>query len=222
MSLGFVFWYFNPIHRFLQTAYFEISPDIKHGDGLICSFPACRNRGVKFLYCAYCKDPVAKRNFRNQHSHADGAEGTIAAAQPSIQQTSHVASATGKQHDHKEATTEPSSELSMSKKRKMSTTQDVTEDDPLPTSSSGLKIGPASGNASSSEGDKSTSEHSDENDEISKKIASIDMARRSAWERLLVSRPSTDDNEVLAAWLVRVMAVSDLKKPFRSEDEESS
>jgi hypothetical protein len=75
---------------------------------------------------------------------------------------------------------------------------------------------------SSSEGDKSTSEQSDENDEISKKIASIDMARRSAWERLLVSRPSTDDNEELAAWLVRVMAVSDLKKPFRSEDEESS
>lgn len=36
----------------------------------MCSFPACRNRGVKFRYCVFCRDPVAKRSFRNRHNHA--------------------------------------------------------------------------------------------------------------------------------------------------------
>lgn len=206
--------FFNPIvdhDPSLQTAYFEISPDIKHGDGLICSFPACRNRGVKFLYCAYCKDPVAKRNFRNQHSHADGGEeGVIpsVAAQQSSARLTPV-----KQHNHDEATPTVPSAFATSKKRKMDAReQSVAEGD---------RIATASANAST-EGDRSASERSYENDEISKKIASIDKARRSAWERLLVSRPCTDQNEELAAWLIRVMAVSDLKKPFRYEDEENS
>lgn len=44
-----------------QTAYFKLPENVRHGQGLICSFPACRDRGIKFLYCIYCRDPVAKR-----------------------------------------------------------------------------------------------------------------------------------------------------------------
>jgi hypothetical protein len=40
-----------------------------HGSDLICSHSICRNGGVKFLYCAYCDAPVARRSFRTQHIH---------------------------------------------------------------------------------------------------------------------------------------------------------
>ena len=53
----------------LQTAYFVISEDAKHGEDLVCSYFACRNGGVKFRYCAYCMAPVAKRNFCRRHDH---------------------------------------------------------------------------------------------------------------------------------------------------------
>ena len=54
-----------------QTAHFIIPRDIQHGQDLICSHEACRNGGVKFCYCTFCRIPVAKRNFRIRHIHAD-------------------------------------------------------------------------------------------------------------------------------------------------------
>ncbi len=35
----------------------------------MCSYFACRNAGIKFRYCVYCKLPVAKRNFAKRHRH---------------------------------------------------------------------------------------------------------------------------------------------------------
>lgn len=58
-----------PVDHNFKTAYFVIPDGIEHGDELICSFPACRQAGVKFRYCVDCKVPVAKRNFRNRHRH---------------------------------------------------------------------------------------------------------------------------------------------------------
>lgn len=55
----------------LQTAYFVIPENVRHGEELICSYFACRNAGVKFRYCSHCKVPVAKRNFRKRHRHGD-------------------------------------------------------------------------------------------------------------------------------------------------------
>jgi hypothetical protein len=49
----------------------EIAEDAKHGKELICSFPACRNGGVKFLYCFYCKGAIARRHFRTFHLDRD-------------------------------------------------------------------------------------------------------------------------------------------------------
>ena len=37
----------------------------------MCSYPACRNAGVKFCFCTVCRIPVAKRNFRIRHNHCD-------------------------------------------------------------------------------------------------------------------------------------------------------
>ncbi len=54
-----------------QTAYFEISRDVAHGQHLYCSHPICRAAGVKFRYCLHCKKPVTKQNFRSRHLHAE-------------------------------------------------------------------------------------------------------------------------------------------------------
>jgi hypothetical protein len=58
-----------PVDHNFKTAYFVIPDGIEHGDELVCSYPTCRQAGVKFRYCLHCKVPVAKRNFRNRHRH---------------------------------------------------------------------------------------------------------------------------------------------------------
>jgi len=58
-----------PVDHNFKTAYFVIPDGIEHGDELVCSYPSCRQAGVKFRYCLHCKVPVAKRNFRNRHRH---------------------------------------------------------------------------------------------------------------------------------------------------------
>jgi len=59
-----------PMDHNIKTAYFVIPDDIKHGTELLCSYFACRNAGIKFRYCVYCKLPVAKRNFAKRHRHS--------------------------------------------------------------------------------------------------------------------------------------------------------
>jgi hypothetical protein len=60
----------------LQTAYFVIPGNAKHGESLTCSHKKCRDLGVKFYFCAHCNIPVAKRCFRLRHHHSeDGAAG---------------------------------------------------------------------------------------------------------------------------------------------------
>eukprot|EP00934_Nitzschia_sp_Nitz4_P001045 Nitzschia sp. Nitz4//scaffold116_size91068//60740//62058//NITZ4_004962-RA/size91068-processed-gene-0.44-mRNA-1//1//CDS//3329533590//1045//frame0 len=59
----------------VQTAYFVIRDDIKHGEGLQCSHSQCRSRGIRFVYCQVCGIPVAKINFTTRHSHLETSEG---------------------------------------------------------------------------------------------------------------------------------------------------
>jgi hypothetical protein len=62
---------------FHQTAFFEVENDASHGAELVCSFPACRNGGIKFVWCKYCEVPVSKRSFKSQHSHVDLRESNV-------------------------------------------------------------------------------------------------------------------------------------------------
>ena len=59
----------------MKNAFFQVRPTTKHGDGLVCCFPKCRDNGIKFRYCAYCKDAIAKRCFRIKHTHGNSFEG---------------------------------------------------------------------------------------------------------------------------------------------------
>eukprot|EP00814_Leptocylindrus_danicus_P001366 CAMPEP_0116004296 /NCGR_PEP_ID=MMETSP0321-20121206/522_1 /TAXON_ID=163516 /ORGANISM="Leptocylindrus danicus var. danicus, Strain B650" /LENGTH=522 /DNA_ID=CAMNT_0003472579 /DNA_START=27 /DNA_END=1595 /DNA_ORIENTATION=+ len=74
-----------PVDHNFETAYFELTPDMEHGAELICSYDLCRNCGIKFRYCKFCKAPVAKRNFQKLHSHAEDAANVAVAGSPSTQ-----------------------------------------------------------------------------------------------------------------------------------------
>ena len=50
---------------------FGLGQEYEHGAELQCSHPICRQSGIKFRYCAFCKKAVAKRNFRKRHAHND-------------------------------------------------------------------------------------------------------------------------------------------------------
>ena len=52
-----------------KTAYFVVPKDVEHGDGLRCSHVMCQNKGIRFVYCQFCKVPVAKINFTTRHKH---------------------------------------------------------------------------------------------------------------------------------------------------------
>mmetsp|Transcript_21788 Transcript_21788/g.45820 ORF Transcript_21788/g.45820 Transcript_21788/m.45820 type:complete len:964 (-) Transcript_21788:155-3046(-) len=63
-----------PTHN-AATAFLTLKPEVNHGDELTCSYPDCQKLGVKFRYCAMCKVPVSKRNFRSRHSHRKSVSG---------------------------------------------------------------------------------------------------------------------------------------------------
>jgi hypothetical protein len=44
---------------------------VLHGLELVCSYPSCRNKGIKFKYCFFCDDAISKRCFRPGHNHDD-------------------------------------------------------------------------------------------------------------------------------------------------------
>lgn len=62
-----MFWFHFVDHK---TAYFEVTTDMPHGSDLVCSYPQCRDGGVKFLYCKFCDTAIARRSFRSQHLHS--------------------------------------------------------------------------------------------------------------------------------------------------------
>jgi len=54
-----------------KTAYFVIPDNVKHGADLLCSHAKCQNKGIRFVFCIVCDEPVAKINFKTRHSHPD-------------------------------------------------------------------------------------------------------------------------------------------------------
>jgi hypothetical protein len=54
----------------------------------------------------------------------------------------------------------------------------------------------------------------DTTDDVSRsKLARMGHQRKDAWALLLAERPNTDQSDEMSAWLMKVMAVSDLTKP---------
>ena len=177
-----------------------IAEDVKHGDGLICSFPACRNKGVKFLYCSYCRDPVAKRNFRMKHNHSEGEEGNGNALKEK-ESFSRNYESSGDDVDANEETVPITATVVSSSSHQISMVSESLSRS-MPSHGSKRPIGEMTGSL-----------HVD--DMIVKKLAKIDLKRQDAWETLLRSRPLTEDGDEMSSWLMQVLCVSDLKMPLQ-------
>jgi hypothetical protein len=201
-----------------QTAYFVIPENVKHGEELICSYFACRNAGIKFRYCSHCKVPVAKRNFRKRHKHGgeDIPKGTgddsgdevevvvqkkgiptqITANREASNDADGISSQSAdstKEHEKNMTETDVQQGLVRSSMRTFEIKQ---------SKNTALKDIPA---AAAPLGD----------DKISEK-------RQTRWVSLLARRPSTKDGDSMSAWLMEVLAVSDLATPLKANPEVSA
>lgn len=204
-----------------------ISGKVKHGEQLVCSYPACRNGGVKFRYCSTCKIPVAKRNFRNRHNHKEtDTQGSAATADVPDAKTMSS------------KPTEKKSKRSSNKVRQSSSTDrhGGKRDDKYNTndgknvkrpsrkeSIAAASLPPRYGNGrelnderrdgkesrprkrhrriSGEKGDKGINDH----------------RRQKAWIALLAKRPLSDDDDGMSAWLMEVLAVSDNGQKAKSK-----
>jgi hypothetical protein len=247
---------------------------MRHGAPLVCSFPACRDKGVKFLYCAYCKDACAKRQFRDRHKHGGEADDNDATpVQPTTTTTCPVvsspSSSTGgcaanknntyskiigqgdiralvcsiaSQQQQPPATMSERATISSSDSSSMHHSRMMKRKRPSMSGPNSLEVPMNSGRhndtartGNSSSGSTSNSSGSGSKfgesgavattgitDDTSydypmqKKIRSMQQeGRMEAWTSLLVSRPDDKNDEAMASWLMKVMAVSDPTRPIK-------
>ncbi len=178
----------------LQSAYFVIAEDAKHGENLVCSYYACRNGGIKFRYCAYCMAPVAKRNFSRRHDHGmskkkgansirdedeeDEDDDTLGENENTASDKGSMNSAVNSLEAAVKRLTEPSVPEIESKRPRLG-------GDTISTEENETVIG---------EG--------------------VSSKRRYIWNNLLNKRPRGKDPKVLSHWLNQVIAVSDPEFPL--------
>lgn len=208
-----------PMAHNFKTAYFNIPPNIQHGDELLCSFPACRSAGAKFRYCLHCKVPVAKRNFRNRHKH--GNIGEKKKSSPKDEEESL-------QENHDEEEEEPSDFHENNEVKKETENQDSDEDDgDLKPSSS-----PSTERLEQSRPSLSLS-NQDQEDEKPTASPASDIGRSQgansaeavgtvsiqsthdpdkvqAWVSLLESKPDPSDKHAMAIWMMNLMSATEL------------
>ena len=203
-----------------QTAYFVIPGNVKHGEELICSYFACRNAGIKFRYCSQCKVPVAKRNFRKRHKHGGdpiaggkgddscGEEDNAAAKKgiPSQITASH----------------EEAAEADGISSQSADSTNNQLESKAKPVNVAGSTSG-----ADVQQGLVRNSMRTFESARSKTAAALLGSAaaqssprtisgdRKARWVALLAKRPSTKDSDTMSAWLMEVLAVSDLETPLQ-------
>jgi hypothetical protein len=191
-----------------------IPGSVGHGEDLICSYSACRNAGVKFRYCAFCRVPVAKRNFHQRHGHGipttreeaqnNKSSGTVKRpSAPNPQPTVATNNRSGSKQNKK---TPPTKTVGNSR---LHSTDDLSRqsnkrDRDRYSIASNQKV--------------SCSDPSGTSTSISKSVSpEIPHARQMQWASLLRRRPDTSDSDSMSAWLLQVMAISDLKAPLKTQ-----
>jgi len=188
---------------FRQSAYFTIPDGLDHGADLYCSYRACRAEGCKFRYCATCKAPAARRNFRKRHGHGEykprskavsskkttpaaadaDADADVDAGEKIMQEVFHDAGA-----DPTPKTTPAPAPVCRG--AGADTTPKTSPDpapDPTPAPDWRSKVRPRSG------------EDDEEMDSD---------ALNECWDALLKSRPDVKDGTDMDAWLLRMTALT--------------
>lgn len=234
-----------PMDHNFKTAYFVIPENVRHGEELICSYFACRNAGVKFRYCSHCKVPVAKRNFRKRHKHGDNmgkdggndddqsgteedgcsdGESPEVPAVPSQVTTGRSSSSSRKEAIPTQVTT--TTEERVSKKNR---SEERSKKSHIPSQVTTSNNSSGKKDKSSKKSSSSKSKGGGSSGASGRDINSICMragddrgkvieTRQKRWAYLLEKRPQTKDGEAMSAWLMQVLAVSDLWKPLNESE----
>jgi hypothetical protein len=191
-------------YRLLITAYFVIPENVKHGEELICSYFACRNAGIKFRYCSHCKVPVAKRNFRKRHKHGGEAvpiKGDDSGGEEDVPTKGIPSQITANREEDADA-----DGISSQSNDSTNQNQRVSEAD--------VQKGLVRNSMRSFEAKNKIKSKTPDNGTMQK----INDDRQQRWISLLSKRPSTKDSDTMSAWLMEVLAVSDLETPLKSEE----
>jgi len=189
-------------HNF-ESAYFTIPDGIDHGADLYCSYRACRAEGCKFRYCATCKAPAARRNFRKRHGHGEykprskavsSKKSTPAAADADANADADAGEKIMQEVFH-DAGADPTPKTTpapapVCRGAGADTTPTTSPDpapDPTPAPDRKSKVRPRSG------------EDDEEMDSD---------ALNECWDALLKSRPDVKDGTDMDAWLLRMTALT--------------
>lgn len=172
---------------------------------MICSYFACRNAGIKFRYCSHCKVPVAKRNFRKRHKHGGediprgAGDDSGGEEEPSVKKgiPAHITA----NQDGMEAD---------------ALSSQSADSNPQEKSDLGVRQGLVQSSMRSFE--KKKQPQVPEMPDESVTGAKISLDRKERWAALLGKRPATKDGDSMSAWLMEVLAVSDLDTPLKTMD----
>ena len=198
-----------------------INNEVKHGQGLVCSYSKCRDGGIKFLYCKYCAIPVSKRMFRTRHNNC-GKESvessckakapTEAAAAKEVEAKKHTKSSQG------------SSESCEDSKRCEISISSSDEGDSSSLEPSGKPH--ASAQVPSSkllESKTPAQQQSQSKPTIPPALADSNIlsktkhAQQREWARLLATRPSHTEDDKMSAWIMAVLSVSESCAPEKKD-----
>jgi hypothetical protein len=188
----------------------------------VCSFPECRNAGVKFCFCTHCEIPVAKRNFRIRHNHCDYAPpapsavealGSAALPVPSSLSNRSTArrspspsgSRRGRDPEDSASTSSSIKQARRNNKRKKA----VDPQTSVPTNicrPENEEPSNADIHDYFSEGGRSPISDDDDDEGVTHE-------RMDAWDKLLQARPRNIESTDMASWLMSVLAVSNVEVP---------
>ena len=181
---------------------------MKHGEELICSYFACRNAGIKFRYCSHCKVPVAKRNFRKRHKH--GGE-DVPPLQGDADDSGGEDEVSGKRDIPSQITAKRSNSDADGLSSNSAESNDK-EDMPQGLVQSSTVTHEPNRAAPAAAAAVAAMQQYHENPKISRE-------RMERWASLLGRRPATKEGDMMSAWLMDVLAVSDLDTPLKSPEE---
>ncbi len=183
---------------------------------MVCSHPSCRNAGVKFRYCSFCKAPVAKRNFRRRHNHG----GDASTLESDDMEDENIKPATV--NSITSCRIAPKVEDEREKKR---TKLISSEDDNVDTTTDSSKSSSDNGRKANTNeshikqerseappknaADNTTREGDSSTATIKTSGKSISQEQREAWAKLLEERPVTNDSESMSVWIDKILKVSD-------------
>eukprot|EP00588_Corethron_pennatum_P025836 CAMPEP_0194308490 /NCGR_PEP_ID=MMETSP0171-20130528/5458_1 /TAXON_ID=218684 /ORGANISM="Corethron pennatum, Strain L29A3" /LENGTH=555 /DNA_ID=CAMNT_0039061165 /DNA_START=54 /DNA_END=1721 /DNA_ORIENTATION=- len=173
-------------HNF-DSAYFTVPDGLDHGADLYCSYRACRAEGCKFRYCAVCKAPAARRNFRKRHGHGE-----------------HPKDKGNKEEtctEKKEEVDPQESSHETSEKNISEVLHDATESSKLPEE---LKTDSDPVDATSVKSSKVRPRPDDSYEEL---LKTEDL--NDCWDKLLISRPDASEKPLMDAWILKVTALNE-------------